>query len=184
MSVFEATLEDGTTHVVQWFERARFELHPENDPPYNVLLTRLGVTEVGEPQAQPGTPTEPAGGNNRIVYTASTEVGILGDIYTINPDGSGLTQLTNTGDNAFPVWSPDKSRIAFARGGFRGQNNILNMDIYVMNADGSGQTQITSSTGNDYMPAWSPNGSQIAFVRDDFRDKAIFLLSTQMAVGK
>ena len=53
---FEATLEDGTTHVVQWFERARFELHSENAPPYNVLLTRLGVAEVGEPEVQPGTP--------------------------------------------------------------------------------------------------------------------------------
>jgi Tol biopolymer transport system component len=169
---FEATLADGTTRIVQWFERARFELHPENDPPYDVLLTRLGAEVVGEPQAQPGTPTEPAGGNNRnrIVYTASTEVGILGDIYTINPDGSDRSQMTTSGDNAFPVWSPDKSRIAFARGGFRGQNNTLIMDLYVMNADGSGQTQLTSSTGNDYAPAWSPDGSQIAFVRDEFID--------------
>jgi hypothetical protein len=53
---FEATLADGTTHVVQWFERARFELHPENAPPYNVLLTRLGADVVGEPEVQPGTP--------------------------------------------------------------------------------------------------------------------------------
>ena len=29
--------------VVQWLERARFELHPENRAPYNVLLGRLGV---------------------------------------------------------------------------------------------------------------------------------------------
>jgi polysaccharide biosynthesis protein PslG len=28
--------------TVQWFERARFELHPENQPPYNVLLGLLG----------------------------------------------------------------------------------------------------------------------------------------------
>ncbi|HWQ16126.1 MAG TPA: PQQ-dependent sugar dehydrogenase [Roseiflexaceae bacterium] len=27
---------------VQWFERERFELHPENAPPYDVLLGRLG----------------------------------------------------------------------------------------------------------------------------------------------
>ena len=30
-------------YSVQWFERARFELHPENQPPYNVLLGRLGA---------------------------------------------------------------------------------------------------------------------------------------------
>ena len=29
--------------VVQWLERARFELHPENTAPYNVLLGHLGV---------------------------------------------------------------------------------------------------------------------------------------------
>jgi sortase (surface protein transpeptidase) len=33
---------DGKIYVVQWFERARFELHPENAPPYNVLLGLLG----------------------------------------------------------------------------------------------------------------------------------------------
>jgi hypothetical protein len=29
------TLSDGKDYQVQWFERARFELHPENAPPYN-----------------------------------------------------------------------------------------------------------------------------------------------------
>jgi len=35
-------MSDGQTYVVQWFERARFELHPENAPPFNVLLGLLG----------------------------------------------------------------------------------------------------------------------------------------------
>ncbi|HMA35314.1 MAG TPA: branched-chain amino acid ABC transporter substrate-binding protein [Chloroflexia bacterium] len=30
------------TYTVQYFERARFELHPENMPPYNILLGSLG----------------------------------------------------------------------------------------------------------------------------------------------
>jgi len=33
---------EGRSYIVQWFERARFELHPENAPPYNVLLGLLG----------------------------------------------------------------------------------------------------------------------------------------------
>ncbi|MDQ5824376.1 MAG: hypothetical protein M3441_09235, partial [Chloroflexota bacterium] len=37
----EAFTEGGYT--VQYFERNRFELHPENQPPYNVLLGRLGA---------------------------------------------------------------------------------------------------------------------------------------------
>ena len=39
--ISEPFLEGGYT--VQYFERARFELHPENTPPNNVLLSRLGV---------------------------------------------------------------------------------------------------------------------------------------------
>jgi hypothetical protein len=34
---------DGRDYVVQWFERNRFEYHPENAPPNDVLLGRLGV---------------------------------------------------------------------------------------------------------------------------------------------
>jgi hypothetical protein len=38
----QETLEDGSVRTVQWFERARFELHPENAPPHDVLLGLLG----------------------------------------------------------------------------------------------------------------------------------------------
>jgi hypothetical protein len=34
---------DGKTYTMQYFERAVFELHPENQPPFNVLLSLLGV---------------------------------------------------------------------------------------------------------------------------------------------
>ncbi|MFL5732584.1 MAG: hypothetical protein ACJ78Q_05225 [Chloroflexia bacterium] len=39
---FEERGTDGTTYLVQYFERARFEYHPENTPPYDVLLGLLG----------------------------------------------------------------------------------------------------------------------------------------------
>jgi hypothetical protein len=48
---------DGQQYTVQWFERARFELHPENPAPYNVLLGLLGresdLAACG-PRVQPG----------------------------------------------------------------------------------------------------------------------------------
>jgi hypothetical protein len=34
---------NGQTYKVQYFERAVFEYHPENQPPYNVLLSQLGT---------------------------------------------------------------------------------------------------------------------------------------------
>jgi hypothetical protein len=36
------TLEDGQQYRVQWFERARFEFHPGNPAPYDVLLGQFG----------------------------------------------------------------------------------------------------------------------------------------------
>lgn len=49
------TLSDGKQYQVQWFERARFELHPENAAPYDVLLGLLG-NEVTSVPAAPPTP--------------------------------------------------------------------------------------------------------------------------------
>ncbi|MGN6812147.1 MAG: hypothetical protein ACTHMP_14860, partial [Thermomicrobiales bacterium] len=45
-------LEDGPQHgqqyVTQYFERARFEYHPENQPPYDVLLGQFGRQIMAE----------------------------------------------------------------------------------------------------------------------------------------
>ncbi|NWJ47534.1 MAG: hypothetical protein HXX08_16875 [Chloroflexi bacterium] len=38
----EVDPETGNVYIVQWFERARFEYHPENQRPYDVLLGLLG----------------------------------------------------------------------------------------------------------------------------------------------
>jgi hypothetical protein len=45
---FDAVLEDGKTYRVQYFERARFELHPENNAPYDVLLGQFGRRILAE----------------------------------------------------------------------------------------------------------------------------------------
>ncbi len=39
----ERSDSDGRTYAVQYFERARFEYHPENAAPFNVLLGLIGV---------------------------------------------------------------------------------------------------------------------------------------------
>jgi hypothetical protein len=46
------SLGDGKQYQVQWFERARFELHPENAAPFNVLLGLLG-NEMRDATAAP-----------------------------------------------------------------------------------------------------------------------------------
>jgi hypothetical protein len=44
---------EGKQYTVQWFERARFELHPENSPPHNVLLGLLGNEMLTVKEATP-----------------------------------------------------------------------------------------------------------------------------------
>jgi hypothetical protein len=52
---------DGKTYTVQYFERAVFEHHPENNPPYDVLLSQLGTFQYqskypnGAPNQDPNT---------------------------------------------------------------------------------------------------------------------------------
>jgi hypothetical protein len=49
---------DGKPYLVQYFERAVFEYHPENQPPYNVLLSQLGTFSYrAKYRLSPVTPT-------------------------------------------------------------------------------------------------------------------------------
>lgn len=63
---------NGKPYTVQYFERAVFELHPENQPPYDVLLSQLGTYQFkrkypnGEPGAPPLTPVPPPGVGQKV----------------------------------------------------------------------------------------------------------------------
>lgn len=48
----------GQTYTVQYFERRRMERHPENAPPYNILLGLLGK-EVRDAMTAPPPPADP-----------------------------------------------------------------------------------------------------------------------------
>lgn len=89
----EVSPDDGRTYQTQWFERARFELHPENQPPYDVLLGRLGseaLARAGEPPITPA-PAEPP---ERIEFapgtTSAQRSGLL-------PSGIGVKQYVLAG---------------------------------------------------------------------------------------
>lgn len=111
--------------------------------------------------------------NGAIAFAAPTGGPV--QIFTMNADGSSLTQLTtDSRGGVSPAWSPNGQRIAF--------NRVY--DIYVMNADGSELTQISPTDPNTgaYEPVWSPDGQQIAFSTDG-RDARSFGISVMNADG-
>jgi Tol biopolymer transport system component len=79
-------------------------------------------------------------------------------LFTMHPDGTNIQQLTTTGRDYDPNWSPDSTQIVFrsARAGLSG--------LYVMQADGTNQRHLAQSQSGDSHPAWSPDGQQIAFI--------------------
>jgi hypothetical protein len=175
---------EGNDYVVQWFERARFESHPENDPPYNVLFGLLGNEvrsfEEGEEDdddgdngddttATPTTTPEPAEPETLIAFASSRE----GDreIFTMNPDGSNVINRTDHPSiDGTPAWSPDGTKIAF------GSERDGNREIYVMDADGSDLQRLTNNSADDWNPAWSPDGWRIAFESDRNGDREIYVM--------
>lgn len=117
-----------------------------------VAMLAAGVLVFSEPAEAtfPGT-------NGKIVFQSGT------DVYSVNPDGIGETNLTNTrftGDFN-PSYSSGGGKIAFDsdEGGTQ--------EIWAMNPDGTGRTKLTTSPPGvwdqgKYQPTWSSD-DKIAF---------------------
>ncbi len=61
----EVSDTDGKPYTVQYFERAVFEWHPENPPPYNVLLSLLGNFRYNDKYLS--KPTSPPSSQPRVI---------------------------------------------------------------------------------------------------------------------
>ncbi len=121
--------------------------------------------------AAPSVATTPAGRAASRIAFDSTRSGNV-EIYVMNMDGSGVTNLTNhPAEDAEPAWSPDGTMIAFE------SDRAGNFDILVMNADGSDWVNLTDDPSMDLSPAWSPDGTRIAFASDRTDDFEIYVMN-------
>ena len=130
----------------------------------NARLVTDKVIDAGEPAWSPdGGKIAFSGGARGSVMMTIPSV----NIYVVNLDGSGLTQLTrDSGMNGNPAWSPDGKQIAFNRT----HGPVSQTKLWIMNADGSDQRilpnpQDTTDTGFlGAQPKWSPDGTKILFI--------------------
>jgi Tol biopolymer transport system component len=106
------------------------------------------------------------GKTNRIAFhsTRDNALTTANEIYTINPDGTGLVRLTNgAADDRDPAWSPDGTKIVFASDRQLYSRTRGHMHLWVMNADGTGLKQLTAGNVDESQPAWSPDGTRIVY---------------------
>ena len=106
----------------------------------------------------PTTNAQPLVTNGRIAFASNRDGDF--EIYTINPDGTDLQQLTfNDTYDAYPDWSPDGQQLLFTSG----QDGLS--AVFIMDADGANQRNLTPDA-DGALARWSPDGASIYFLSD------------------
>src|SRR6478752_3139170 len=87
----EVSPVDGKTYLTQYFERAVFEAHPENQPPYDVLLSLLGSLRYNSKYAS-GAPDQKASTEADAVKFPETNHTVGGKFLAYWNSHGGLAQ--------------------------------------------------------------------------------------------
>ena len=93
-----------------------------------------------------------AGEDGRVAFVRGDQV------YTVAKTGGEVTQLTYSGRNTNPKWSPDGKWIAYLHEAADGVR-----DVWVMSARGHRKKAVTTSGDVTAAPSWSPDGLRLAF---------------------
>jgi len=106
-----------------------------------------------------------------VVYSNLVNHEPLEQIFLRELDTGDVRQLTFSGDNSFPKWSPDGSQIIFVS-----HTKEKSHDIYIMNKDGSNQRPLIATTADESFPDWSPDGTKIVFTSNQDGDEQVYIM--------
>ncbi len=88
------------------------------------------------------------------------------ELFLMNADGSGKTQLTTTSQSEFnAIWHPDGERIVYL------SSASGDVQAWVMNQDGSGRKQVSHIEGGINSLAYAPSGTKVLYTKDVQIDK-------------
>ena len=132
-----------------------------SDPPSEPVRVSYGYHGSGTLKLSPD--------GNHLAFRGSEKDGLYYPValYASEADGSGLTKLADGGESmSHPAWSPDSSRIAFARDEDNDRAGPP-VKIYTISPDGTDLRKVIEFHRGDYPwssgLAWSPDGSEIWF---------------------
>jgi TolB protein len=109
------------------------------------------------------------GQDGRISFSRFVKSAKSVQIFTANPDGSDVRQVTDVPRNfaaVFSDWAPDGMRIAFDSDRPDQDRTDGAVQVYIANADGTGVVQLTRGAGYHADAAWAPDSASLAIEAD------------------
>lgn len=134
---------------------------------------------MGAGSAQATSP----GVNGKIYFQACDSICSGYDVYSVNPDGSGLENVTDvvTDQPGSPDSAWDPSVSADGKVMTFGVDTQASAEIWIMNTDGTGAHELTDDNLLDQEPSISPDGSRIVWNQwspfPDYTDRDIWTMN-------
>lgn len=82
-------------------------------------------------------------------------------LWLVSPDGTADRQLTDSLQVIWPVWNPDRTRIAFLAS--NPDDALGNVSLYQIGLDATEPTKLADGISAHAAPVWSPDGSRVAY---------------------
>lgn len=117
-----------------------------------ILIALSGLASTVDAQVDARMLQNPDVSKTHIVFAYA------GDLWIVAKEGGGAVRLTSArGEESFPRFSPDGSRIAYSA------NYDGNLDVYVVPALGGIPTRVTYHGMSDRMLDWYPSDDRLLF---------------------